>query len=514
MNTIINFPKEKIRIKRFLKIKNPIIKIPKMANSFIKSQTHRENKELPSDNHFIFNKKEDNPSSQEKLKKKKTAHASMKKIENYFEKKLHVNHSVFDQIYNKTPYNILNPRNKLFSYRTKMVFSAKNKINSITDRNIHTPVLKNGFNYSYVDINSTNLINLEKKWDEFEISKQYRNYFKYIYRELEPDYKEELYRKEIEELNNIKKCIYDLKHFINLRTVDLCEIKDLNNKLEQELLNKNNNAKEVILNQISDKIISLREHTISICKTMRKLKYFIFSINNLGKYDLDIISKNFDFDKNYIIKMKSELKFLNEGFAKYYFNIENDQTPFLLKASNKTKKTEGDYFLRMIPLNYEKRMEILDCDYYIHQELIAYQNTNFNKKNFRCISPLKRDEFDYEKYTELNKRFNIKNLGGFETERRKGDINWIGEEIKNKYKDIEVYLQNHQKKRRTIDVNKNCSTGNIYYINQYNNFFQKNNNIKKKIKENINNLIRTEINKSESKIKENNNDKNLIKDNI
>ena len=141
MNTIINFPKEKIRIKRFLKIKNPIIKIPKMANSFIKSQTHRENKELPSDNHFIFNKKEDNPSSQEKLKKKKTPHGSMKKIENYFEKKLHVNHSVFDQIYNKTPYNILNPRNKLFSYRTKMVFSAKNKINSITDRNIHTPLI-------------------------------------------------------------------------------------------------------------------------------------------------------------------------------------------------------------------------------------------------------------------------------------------------------------------------------------------------------------------------------------
>ena len=82
-----------------------------------------------------------------------------------------------------------------------------------------------------------------------------------------------------------------------MRTVDLCEIKDLNNKLEQELLNKNNNAKEVILNQISDKIISLREHTIRICKNMRKLKFFIFSINTLGKYDLDIISKNFDENK-------------------------------------------------------------------------------------------------------------------------------------------------------------------------------------------------------------------------
>ena len=523
MNSITTFPKEKIRIKKFSKIKKPIIKIPKISNQFPHPKTHRENKEISWDNNFLFQKIKNKNNSQEKIKfnkknwtHKNSLHSSHKNITNFFEKNLNItNNSILDKILNKTPNNPIYPRNRLLSYRKKMIFSAKNKLDNLTQRNIYTPQLKNEFNFTNVDVNSTNLMNLEKKWNEFDINKQYRNYFKYIYRELEPEYKEELYNKEIEELNNVKKCIYDLKHFINLRTVDLCELKKLNDKLEQELINKNNNGKEAILNEISDKIISLREHTINICKSMRKLKFYIFSINNLGKYNFDIISKNFDFDKNYIIKMKSELKFLNEGFAKYYFNLENDQTPFLIKASDKTKKTKGDYFLRVIPLYYDKKKEILDCNFYIHQELIAYQNTNFNKKNFRCISPIKKDDFDFEKYLELNKKFNISNLGGFNTERRKGEINWIGNEFRNKYKDIDVYLEKNQKKRRTIEVNKNISAGNIYYINQFNNYFQKNNNnLKRKIKGNFNDSIRTENNNNnESKIKEIIKEKNEIKEN-
>ena len=47
----------------------------------------------------------------------------------------------------------------------------------------------------------------------------------------------------------------------------------------------------------------------------------------MDKYDINVIAEKFKFDKNYFIKMKNELNFLKET-AKYYFNLNNDQTHF------------------------------------------------------------------------------------------------------------------------------------------------------------------------------------------
>ena len=509
MDSIKTFPKEKIKLKKFKKLKKPLIKIPKISNQFTNSQSQKGKKEISWGNYFMankFSKYNIHDTSREKsdrLVNKKPISTSARKIESYLKENTTRN-SMLNKNNNTSENGKFFPRSRLTSYRIKMLCSAKNKINNLTQRNIFSPILKNGFNLNYVDVNSTNLVNLDKIWDELSINKQYRNYFKYVYKELELNYKEELYEKEIEDINNVKNCLKDLKYFINLRKEDLSEIESLNDKLGQELLNKNSNGKEIILNKISDRIILLREHTINICKSMRKLKYYIFSINNLEKYNFNILSKKFDFDKNYIIKMKSELKFLREGFAKYYFNIENDQTPFLLKASDKTKISEGDYFLRIIPITDEIRKEIIDCNFYIHQELIAYQNANYDKKNFRCISPIKRDDQLIEKNINLNE------LKGSITERRRDEkINGIEDGIGTgslafwpgikKYKNIEVFPENNGKRRRTIEVNKNGSANCIYRMNQFNIFFNKDINNKKKIKGNNYLIKATEINKNESK---------------
>ena len=254
----------------------------------------------------------------------------------------------------------------------------------------------------------------------------------------------------------------------------------MNEKLGKELINKNNNAKEIILNEISDKIILLRKQTINVCQSMRKLKTIIFSINNLDKYNIDKLSKKFQFDKNYLVKMKAELNFLKDGFAKYYFNIENDQTPFLLKASNKNEIAKDDYFLRIIPLNPDLKNIIIDCIFYIHQELIAYQNYNMNKKDFRRISPIKKKVSHFNEKIEERNICKIKDYIS-EKNSLKNNIERDNMNIKG----IDSYIGYNKK----LKDNAHQSHKNIFKSNG-NNIFSNKNNLKKSINENIKDIIK------------------------
>ena len=272
-----------------------------------------------------------------------------------------------------------------FNYKKFLLFGD----NKLLDNYKKYEILNNkdGFN----NINIINLNNIIKLWNELSINNTYRNLFCVIYKELDDEDKEELYQRETNELLSIKNDIKDLKDNIELRLNTIKEISDLNTKLNTEIINKDNKSNEIIINEISDKIGTLRQHTVNVCHSMKKLKYELNGLNNLDKYNINAIAEKFNFDKNYLIKMKGELNFLKEGFAKYYFNINNDHTPFLLRASEKSKiSNDKDPFYHLIPLKQELKNEILECTYYIYQELIAYQNEKVNKRILRCISPLKR----------------------------------------------------------------------------------------------------------------------------
>ena len=246
-------------------------------------------------------------------------------------------------------------------------------------------------NNNFSNINLINLNNIIKLWDDLFVIKNYRKLFCVIYKELDDEDKEELYQKETNELISIKNNINSLKNYIEQRLNVVKEIFLLNKKLNTEIINKDNKLNETIIKEISDKIILLREYTVSVCKSMKQLKMKLNGVKNLDKYDISIISETFQFDRNYLIKMKGELNFLKEGFAKYYFNIKNDHTPFLLKASEKNIiDNEKDPYIYLVPIDKDLKNEIMECIYYIYQELIAYQNEKVNNKILRCISPLKR----------------------------------------------------------------------------------------------------------------------------
>ena len=466
---------------------------------------------------------------------------------------------IYRPLSNKTTMNHLFINNK---NNIKMASAKSRDINFRNDNNKYKSFLDYGPNYTngienyrrsdnknnidtndFNAINLINLNNLNKLWDEFAVNKNYRKLFSVIYKELDDENKEELYQKETNELNKIKDYINDLKQNIENRINTIKELFELNIKLNTEIINKDNKNNEIILGEISDKINTLRVHTINVCKSMKTLKTELSGIKNLDKFNINLIGEKFNFDKNYLIKMKSELNFLKEGFAKYYFNIENDQTPFLLKTSQKSKiSNDKDPFIHLIPLDQELKEEITDCTYYIYEELIAYQNEKVHNKVLRSISPLKRiiknnNEDDAKNFGEreesdnkrvlnehINNKINMllnKNIGP------KNYVNMSEDNINNKFNSL--HLQQINKNNKIM----NNPNNNLYFrknglINSKNKLNEENDNkiindvnnkndesepkiIKVESKEDIKEIKNELIDKDKIKSRSNNEIVNLIR---
>ena len=333
-----------------------------------------------------------------------------------------------------------------------------------TKNNIDT----NGFNV----INIINMNNLKKMWDDLAVNINYRKLFEVIYKELDEENKEELYKKETNELNKVKNYINSLKQNIEKRINTIQELFDLNVKLNTEIINKDNKCNEMILGEIADKINELRMHTVNVCKAMQRVKTELSGIKNLDKFDINLIGEKFNFDKNYLIKMKSELTFLREGFIKYYFNIGNDQTPFLLKASQKNKiGNDQDPFIHLIPLDQKLKEEITECTYYIYQELIAYQNEKVHNKVLRSISPLKR-------IIKINAQDEAKNLGERDESDNKRSMN---EHIFNKMNVImnkDIGIKNHVNMSED-NINNKFNTFQLSQFSKNNKIINNNSNFRK-----------------------------------
>ena len=333
-----------------------------------------------------------------------------------------------------------------------------------TKNNIDT----NNFNV----INIINMNNLKKMWDDLAVNINYRKLFEVIYKELDEENKEELYKKETNELNKVKNYINSLKQNIEKRINTIQELFDLNVKLNTEIINKDNKCNEMILGEIADKINELRMHTVNVCKAMQRVKTELSGIKNLDKFDINLIGEKFNFDKNYLIKMKSELTFLREGFIKYYFNIGNDQTPFLLKASQKNKiGNDQDPFIHLISLDQKLKEEITECTYYIYQELIAYQNEKVHNKVLRSISPLKR-------IIKINAQDEAKNLGERDESDNKRSMN---EHIFNKMNVImnkDIGIKNHVNMSED-NINNKFNTLQLSQFSKNNKIINNNSNFRK-----------------------------------
>ena len=372
---------------------SPLAKYSSESSPFTRVQSVTAVRKKPWNRRFIYNKIPDYYQINDKNVKlnKKPRMCNMHK------------NSVFDTNYityqqSKKKKNF----KKGFNRTTSGFFSHSSYITnnngfSFNNRNIISPLTNSALNRNNlmreklnlnVNSNDENFSSIKKLWNELCVQMSYREVFIIIYNQLSGEEKEQFYQKELSELNSVKNDIKSLNYYIEQRTNILKDLYEQNIKLNR--LKNTDDAINEILNDISTLIEKLRDATIDVCYAMRKLKNDMYMVNSITKYDIDLLSSKSKFDKNYLIKMKGELSFLKEGNAKFFFNLNGDRSPFLLKASDPIANNEKDLFMRIIPIKDEIKEHIKECNYYIYQELIAYQqNIIAKEKIFRCVSPIK-----------------------------------------------------------------------------------------------------------------------------
>ena len=372
---------------------SPLAKYSSESSPFTRVQSVTAVRKKPWNRRFIYNKIPDYYQINDKTVKlnKKPRMCNMHK------------NSVFDTNYityqqSKKKKNFKKGFNRTTSgFFSHSSYITNNNEFSLNNRNIISPLTNSALNRINlmreklnlnVNSNDENFSSIKKLWNELCVQMSYREVFIIIYNQLSGEEKEQFYQKELSELNSVKNDIKSLNYYIEQRTNILKDLYEQNIKLNR--LKNTDDAINEILNDISTLIEKLRDATIDVCYAMRKLKNDMYMVNNITKYDIDLLSSKSKFDKNYLIKMKGELSFLKEGNAKFFFNLNGDRSPFLLKASDPIANNEKDLFMRIIPIKDEIKEHIKECNYYIYQELIAYQqNIIAKEKIFRCVSPIK-----------------------------------------------------------------------------------------------------------------------------
>ena len=271
---------------------------------------------------------------------------------------------------NNVLYNIRKPylrqNRTLNNLRTlKLNKEKKLKINLINRHNLN-------FTYKKNEIYKK-ILNL---WQELGVNYIYQSFFNKIINDLDNKERNDYFKYEFDKLSNIYNIINLIKNDIKNRENI---INQLQNKYNKENI-KNKNISEEALKQIISIFNDIRKYSIDIISNIMLLKKELGFDLSINKYD---INKLFSFDKDYIIKINSDLNFLKNSSLNQYFSFEKDD-PFLSKInlnefnSYKFPEIKDEKKIFII-----KNFKSIFLDELINQNL-NLSNTN-NNKNFESI---------------------------------------------------------------------------------------------------------------------------------
>ena len=227
---------------------------------------------------------------------------------------------------------------------------------------------------------------IKYSWKELKVSENYKEQFdKYIKTIKDDNNIKEFFELEKKDLKELKVEKIKLSKEIVKRENNIQILNKLCESLDNKNLNLENDNNNPLFNQITTIIKELRVNSVNCINLIKKIKEIYNS--KIGKYNIHRVYKERLYDNGYILKMKKDMKFLeNTSLNKYYEMSNGEIDAFLTNFTCSNNKIDNKI---SIPIddNLVEPIKICKCE--IIEDLMFNQknNTKYNMKN-NYLNPL------------------------------------------------------------------------------------------------------------------------------
>ena len=172
---------------------------------------------------------------------------------------------------------------------------------------------------------------------------------------------------DIKNINELNKKYLDIKTKINL------------NSIEDTKMNLYKEEKLKLEEEIERCLTYLRLHGINVVAAFKKFNMRYEHLLNAGKVDLDFLKNKYGFDKNYLMKLKTDLDFLKDTEIGeiYQFSLKG-KDPFLINLS--IEQSNNKY--KSIPISEEMMKQIKMYNHLLNEvEIFSMMKNNYSITN-------------------------------------------------------------------------------------------------------------------------------------
>ena len=158
-----------------------------------------------------------------------------------------------------------------------------------------------------------------------------------------------------------------------------------NNEKNKELKKQLEEEKNKIEEEIEACLASLRLHGINVVTVMKKFNMRYEHLLNAGKVDLEFLKKKYGFDKNYLLKLKTDLDFLKDtDIGDLYHFSQKGKDPFLISISVDDQKENEDktYKYKILPISEDMDKQIKFFNHLLNEvEIFTMMKNDYTISN-------------------------------------------------------------------------------------------------------------------------------------
>ena len=222
---------------------------------------------------------------------------------------------------------------------------------------------------------------IQKIWEDLGVTYKYQIQFDNYIRTVSESKVKNIFINEKNSLKRFGEALIKLSKEISSRENNIHSLQryvfslvNSGNYFEDEEDERNKRNRENTIMNIISLIKSLRLNSVNVVTHFLKVREISTYYNLVGKIDMNLINKDYNYDEKYLSKMKTDMDFLNE-YPKLskYFDMNNSEIDAFL--TNFSPRNTSNYSYSKInsnkvkiPINEDLKKYINQCRYILLQE--------------------------------------------------------------------------------------------------------------------------------------------------